>query len=138
MWNLAVSFAEDITKKAIEILDVTLAFVFEGTVHEFIARRTASDIAAMRHRLRLIAQYDPRSIVARSACPIYLLAGVIDPIVPTWPVLRWLRKNCPTFQTHRIIWPADHNVLGTEPAKSLEQICRWKAFGGRGRGAHPP
>ena len=95
------------------------------TVHEFIARRTELDIAAMRHRLKLIAEYDPRSIAAKAACPVYLLAGAIDPIVPTWPVLRWLRKTCSNFQAHRIIWPADHNVLGTEPEKALAQITAW-------------
>ena len=94
-------------------------------MNEFIARRTKLDIAAMRHRLRLIEQYDPRTIATGVPCPVYLLAGVIDPVVFTWPVLRWLRKNCPTFKTHRIVWPADHNVLGTEPEKSLDQIVRW-------------
>ena len=96
-----------------------------GTVNEFIARRTKLDIAAMRHRLRLIEQYDPRAIAAEVPCPVYLLAGVIDPVVLTWPVLRWLRKNSPAFKAHRLIWPADHNVLGTEPMKSFDQIVRW-------------
>lgn len=96
-----------------------------GTVDEFIARRTKLDIAAIWHRLRLIEQYDPRTISTTVPCPVYLLAGVIDPVVLTWPVLRWLRKNCPAFKASRIIWPADHNVLGTEPAKSLDQIVRW-------------
>jgi pimeloyl-ACP methyl ester carboxylesterase len=96
-----------------------------ATVDEFMARRTRLDIAAMRHRLSLIAQYDPRAVASRVPCPVYLLAGTIDPIVPTWPVLSWLRKNCPSLKARRIIWPADHNVLGTEPAKSLEQIKRW-------------
>ena len=95
------------------------------TVHQFIARRTKLDIAAMCRRLNLLAGYDPRSIAPKTTCPIYLLAGTIDPIVPAWPVLLWLRKNCPAFKGHRLIWPADHNVLGTEPEKSLRQIAEW-------------
>jgi pimeloyl-ACP methyl ester carboxylesterase len=96
-----------------------------SSAHEFVARRTKLDIAAMRHRLRLIYEYDPREIAAAATCPIYLLAGMIDPVVATWPVLRWLRKHCPAVRAHRIIWPADHNVLGTEPGKSLAQIAAW-------------
>ena len=96
-----------------------------GSAREFVARRTKLDIAAMRHRLRLIANYDPRDIARRVPCPVFLLAGFIDPVVPAWPVLRWLRRNCPSFKDRRIIWPADHNVLGTEPAKSLAQMKCW-------------
>ena len=95
------------------------------SVRELVARRTPLDIAAMRHRLRLIAEYDPREIATIVPCPVYLLAGFIDPIVPTWPVLKWLRKGCPMFRESRIIWPADHNVLGTEPGKAVEQIVLW-------------
>lgn len=94
-------------------------------VHEFLARRNPLDIAAMSHRLRLIVASDPRSIAMNTLCPVYLLAGAIDPIVPAWPVIRWLRKRCATFRGHRLIWPADHNVLGTEPSKSLKQIEEW-------------
>ena len=73
----------------------------------------------------VIGVQSPRPVVARANCPIYLLAGAIDPVVPVWPVLRWLRKNCPMFKGHRIIWPADHTVLATEPSKSLKQIDEW-------------
>lgn len=97
---------------------------------EFIERRSPEDIAAMRARLRLIAGSDPRPIARKANCPIYQLAGVIDPIVPPALVNKWLRRNCPAFKGHRIIWPADHNVLGTEPAAALAQIEEW--VGGRG------
>ena len=96
-----------------------------NSAREFVERRNPLDIAAIRHRLRLIADYDPREIAANAHCPIFLLAGFIDPVVLTLPVLRWLRTRCSMFKTHRIIWPADHNVLGTEPAKSAEQIAKW-------------
>lgn len=92
---------------------------------EFIARRTPLDIDAMGARVRLIAAADFRDVAERADCPVYLLAGVIDPVVPTWPVLRWLKKNCSAFSRHRMVWPADHTVLATEPAKSLEQIEKW-------------
>lgn len=92
---------------------------------EFIERRTRLDIAAMEARLKLIAEADPGAIANKADCPIYQLAGVIDPVVPPAPVTRWLRKNCAAFKGHRIIWPADHNVLGTEPAKALRQIEEW-------------
>lgn len=92
---------------------------------EFVERRTPLDIEAIRARLRLIAEYDPQPIASRVKCPIFLLAGTIDPVVPVWPVLRWLRRNCGSFKEHRIIWPADHNVLGTEPGKALAQIEQW-------------
>ena len=92
---------------------------------EFIARRTPLDIAAMQARVRLIAGADFCGVAERASCPVFLLAGVIDPVVATWPVLRWLRKDCPAFKGHRIIWPADHTVLATEQAKSVEQIEKW-------------
>jgi len=95
------------------------------SVKEFVNRRTPEDIAAIRHRLNLIATNDPSTGVKQVRCPIYLLAGIFDPIVPTWPVLRWLRMNCRRFQSHKIIWPADHNVLGTEPAQAVRQIESW-------------
>jgi hypothetical protein len=96
-------------------------------VEEFVRRRTPLDIAAMRHRIELIVGNDPRAIVSGAHCPVYLLAGWIDPVVVTWPVLAWLRRNCPQFRGSRLIWPADHNVLGTEPAKALAQITVWIA-----------
>ncbi len=91
----------------------------------------------MRHRLDLISAYDPRPIVKNLKTPIYLLAGIVDPIVPTWPVLRWLRRNCSAFVDYKIIFPADHNVLGTEPSKSAKQIESWICKG-EGSSKKPP
>jgi pimeloyl-ACP methyl ester carboxylesterase len=98
-------------------------------VQEFISRRTERDLEAIRHRLKLIAQADLRSTAKDPGCPVFLLAGVLDPVVPTWPVLRWLRKHCTSFTGHRIVWPADHNVLGTEPYQAAEQIELWARQG---------
>ena len=96
-----------------------------SSAREFITRRTPLDIEAMRARLRLIAEADSRSIAAEAKCPVYFLAGAIDPIVPPRAVIRWLSENCAALKDHRIIWPADHTVLATEPAKALEQIEKW-------------
>lgn len=92
---------------------------------EFVERRTPLDIAAMRARLKLIAEADWREVAARVQCPLYQLTGAIDPVVPPWPVRRWLRNNCPAYRGYRMVWPADHNVLGTEPLQALEQIMEW-------------
>jgi pimeloyl-ACP methyl ester carboxylesterase len=92
---------------------------------EFIARRTPQDIHAMQARLKLIASADFREIARKVTGPIFQLAGIIDPVVPPALVARWLRRNCPTFRGTRVIWPADHNVLGTEPAQALAQIEHW-------------
>lgn len=92
---------------------------------EFIDRRTPLDIAAMRKRLKLIRDADLRAVAKAAPCPVYLLAGIIDPVVPPAMVARWLRRNCPAFRSARVIRPADHNVLGTEPAKALAQIESW-------------
>jgi pimeloyl-ACP methyl ester carboxylesterase len=97
----------------------------KAAIDEFIRRRTPEDLAAMVHRLKLIIQNDPRAIARHVDFPVYLLAGAIDPVVLTSPVLRWLRRNCPSFSDHRIIWPADHNILATEPRKALVQILQW-------------
>jgi pimeloyl-ACP methyl ester carboxylesterase len=97
----------------------------QAAVEEFIQRRTREDLAAMVHRIRLILGNDPSENARRAICPVYLLAGVVDPVVFAWPVLLWLRRNCPGFSGHRFIWPADHNVLATEPQKAVSQILDW-------------
>ena len=96
-----------------------------NSARDFVARRTPLDISAMQARLKLIASADFRDDARRAPCPIYQLAGIIDPVVPPTLVARWLRRNCPTFRGARVIWPADHNVLGTEPAHALTRIEHW-------------
>lgn len=95
------------------------------SVAEFLARRTEGDRAAMGARFPLIARNDPRPVARRAAVPVYALSGFFDPIVP-WPfVLPWLRRHCPVFCEARVIFNADHNVLGTAPVKSAGQILQW-------------
>ncbi len=94
-------------------------------VDEFIARRTEMDRAAAVHRLHLIAENDPRPIVRDTKTSVHYLSGLIDPIVPWVFVQHWLKCHCPAFGECKIIPTADHNVLGTAPEKSAEQILQW-------------
>jgi pimeloyl-ACP methyl ester carboxylesterase len=96
-----------------------------ANIHEFIARRTELDRQAAVHRLRLIAQNDPRPIARQVNVPVYGLTGLIDPVVPWCCVRRWLKKNCPKLAEYRILMGGDHNVLGTAAQAAAEQVLRW-------------
>lgn len=96
-----------------------------ANIQEFIARRTEPDREAAAHRLRLVAQSDPGSIVRQLRVPLYALSGSIDPIVPWFLVRPWLRRHCPALREYRIIWQADHNVLATAPAAAAAHVLPW-------------
>jgi pimeloyl-ACP methyl ester carboxylesterase len=99
-------------------------------VREFARRRQEPiDQLAIQHRLSLISANDPRATAAATHLPVYALAGLVDPLVPTPWVWSWLRQNCPGFRGRRLILNADHNVLGTAPRKSAEQILDWVSNG---------
>jgi pimeloyl-ACP methyl ester carboxylesterase len=92
---------------------------------EFLRRRTDLDWAAARHRLRLIAENDPRSVARQTRVPVYYLAGLVDPLVP-WPLVRfWLSRHCPGYRRGRTFWRADHNVLGTAPQAAAQTVLTW-------------
>jgi len=92
---------------------------------EFVDRRTELDRQAAQHRLSLIALNDPSAIVRLAQPPVYAVSGGIDPIVP-WVFTRpWLNRYCAALREYRIIWTADHNVLGTAPERSATQVLRW-------------
>ena len=96
-----------------------------GSITGFVERRTELDRAAIASRYPLIARNDPRSIARETAVPVYALSDFFDPIVP-WPfVVPWLCRNCRAFRGSRIIFNADHNVLGTAPGKAAEQVLQW-------------
>jgi pimeloyl-ACP methyl ester carboxylesterase len=96
-----------------------------ASFQEFIDRRTELDRQAAQHRLRLIAAHDPSAVACSTTLPVYALTGGIDPIVP-WVFTRpWLKRNCATLKDYRIIWTADHNVMGTAPERASTQILRW-------------
>jgi len=94
-------------------------------IGEFISRRTELDRRAAQHRLRLVAQNDPRPIARQTRLPVFGLSGFFDPIVP-WPrVRRWLRNECPALRDYKVIANADHNVLSTAPREAAKQILNW-------------
>jgi pimeloyl-ACP methyl ester carboxylesterase len=94
-------------------------------IREFVARRTRADFESGRHRLQLVARHDPRCVARSLYIPVYAVCGCLDPVVPWFPVQRWLKRNCPGFQEAEVIWPADHNVLGTAPKRSAEKVLAW-------------
>jgi pimeloyl-ACP methyl ester carboxylesterase len=94
-------------------------------IQDFIARLTDLDRQAAKHRLHLVLQNDPCSLARNADVPIYGLTGLFDPVVPWFWPRRWLRKNCPALREFKIIWRADHNVLGTAPQAAAEQIIQW-------------
>jgi pimeloyl-ACP methyl ester carboxylesterase len=96
-----------------------------ASIDEFIIRRTELDCQAMRQRLEQIYGFNPRETARTTAVPIFYMSGWLDPIVP-WPMVRrWLRKNCPGLRGDKIIFTADHNILGTAHAKAARQILTW-------------
>jgi pimeloyl-ACP methyl ester carboxylesterase len=96
-----------------------------ASIGEFVARRTPEDRNAITSRYPLIANNDLRAVARNTQLPVFALSGFFDPIVP-WPlVFPWLRQNCPGFRGARVIFNADHNVLGTAPAKAADQILSW-------------
>ena len=96
-----------------------------ANLHEFIERRTELDRQAATHRLRLVAQSDPRRIARQVNLPVYALSGLFDPIVPWFWVRPWLKKNCPNLRQYKIIGSADHNVLVTAFQPAAEHVLRW-------------
>jgi pimeloyl-ACP methyl ester carboxylesterase len=94
-------------------------------INEFIARRTKLDQQAATHRLHLIARNDPRTIARQIQAPVYGVTGVLDPIVPWFRVRIWLKRNCPRLRDYRVIWGADHNVLGTAPQAAADLVVGW-------------
>jgi pimeloyl-ACP methyl ester carboxylesterase len=89
---------------------------------EFIVRRTELDHRAAQHRLRLIAENDPRAVAHQTRLPVFGLSGAMDPIVP-WPLVRrWLKRHCPALRDYKIVLRADHNVLTTAPQQAAQHI----------------
>jgi pimeloyl-ACP methyl ester carboxylesterase len=138
----AVRLAEKLTGRISDAMVVRLIFAYAkiarfryrrspeavANIDEFVARRTGFDRRAAQHRLRLIAENDPRSIASRTKLPVFGLTGVPDPIVP-WPWVRhWLKKNCPALRDYKLIWSGDHNVLSTTPREATRQVLEWMAL----------
>ncbi len=93
----------------------------------FARARGTREWKAMGWRLSLIAGSDPRAAARGMKNPVHYLGGMIDPLVP-WPlVTRWLRRECPGYKGETIFPYADHNVLGSSPRESAEQVLSWVA-----------
>jgi len=100
-----------------------------SALDEFIARRSVErDRQAARHRLHLVAGSDPSCCARQNRVPVYGLSGLLDPVVPWFPVRRWLRRNCGALREYRIL-PADHNVLSTAPKKAADLVVQWMERG---------
>ena len=96
---------------------------------EFVARRTDLDRRASQHRLQLILNNDLSGLASDLNVPVYALTGLVDVIVPWWPVRRWLHRSCKSFREHKIIWTADHTVLATAPDRSSRAVLAWMMRG---------
>jgi pimeloyl-ACP methyl ester carboxylesterase len=98
-------------------------------INQFIERRTKLDKQAAQHRLHLLTAADPCAIAQQTKLPIYAITGLFDPIVPWIFVRPWFRRNCSALREYRIIWNADHNVLGTAPGKAADFVAKWMRMG---------
>lgn len=99
-------------------------------VAEFVRRRSEeADRQAICYRYDLILQSDARALVQTAGVAVYQICGFADPIVPWYPVRRWLKQHCPTCKDWRLIWGADHNVLGTAPRAAADQVVEWMGAG---------
>ena len=99
--------------------------MFEKLMPREVAFFDYFDRQAAKHRLHLVAENDPCSLAQQANVPIYALTGLLDPIVPWFWVRRWLKSNCPALREYKIIWRADHNVLGTASQAAAEQVVQW-------------
>ena len=98
----------------------------QAAMDEFLANRLRpGDRDIIEGRYDLIAANDPRDIARKTTLPVYQLTGFWDVIVPWPPVWWWLRRNCPGYRGCRIIWGAEHNVLGIQPQESARQLLEW-------------
>ena len=94
-------------------------------IRDFVDALTPSELEAAKHRLHLIAQSDFCSVAKHASVPVYALTGLFDPVVPWLWVRRWLKRNCHNLRQYKVIWHADHNVLGTASKKSADTVWKW-------------
>ena len=108
-------------------------------VAEFVRRRSEeADRQAICYRYDLILRSDAREFARGVSIPVHQLCGFIDPIVPWFPVRGWLKRNCASYQGWRLLWRADHNVLGTAPRAAAEQIVSWMHLPVASQASHEP
>jgi pimeloyl-ACP methyl ester carboxylesterase len=94
-------------------------------IEEFIARLTERERQAAKHRLHLVADHAPLDIARHVRVPVFALTGLFDPVVPWVFVRLWLKRHCRALREYRILWRADHNVLGTAPQRAADLVIQW-------------
>jgi pimeloyl-ACP methyl ester carboxylesterase len=95
-------------------------------VHEFVTNRSdEADRAAIAHRYTLIYTNDFCEVARAAKVPVYQLMGFFDPVVPWIFVRRWLQRSCPAYRGSKLIYNADHNVLGTAPSAAAATVLDW-------------
>jgi len=94
-------------------------------IRRYIDTFTENRREALVCRLRLIAESDLCESAQKMDTPLFALTGFWDPVVPWVPVRTWLKRNCPTLGDYRILWRADHNVLGTASHAAAKLVLRW-------------
>ena len=95
-------------------------------VGQFVINRTVEeDRKAILYRYSLIEQSDFNEIARQLKMPLYQLTGFFDPVVPWFPVRRWLKQHCSSYAGSKIIFRADHNVLGTAPKQAAQHVLQW-------------
>jgi len=99
-------------------------------VKQFIKNRIEErDRQAIAYRYTLIQKNDFCDIARSTSVPVYQLTGFFDPVVPWLSVRRWLKRNCASYAGWKVIWGADHNVLGSAPAAAARQVLEWMRCG---------
>jgi pimeloyl-ACP methyl ester carboxylesterase len=96
-----------------------------ASIRQYIERLTNARRRAVAHRLNLLAHNDPCPAARRVGIPVFALAGCWDPIVPWFLIQPWLKSNCPALRDYKILWRADHNVLGTSAHAAAELVLEW-------------
>jgi pimeloyl-ACP methyl ester carboxylesterase len=98
-----------------------------ASIQQYIDRLTDAKRKAVAHRLHLVGHSDPCPVTRCVEIPVFALAGFWDPIVPWFLASPWLKGNCPALRDYKILWHADHNVLGTAADASAEVVLKWMA-----------
>jgi len=105
---------------------------------QFVAGLTQRDLAAAKHRLHLVAQNDPLRPGGQSfRAALRAERSVRIRWYPGFGCAGGLRGNCPGLKGYRIIWLADHNVLGTSPDVAAEADPDMDGLGAKGRKPGP-
>ncbi|HTL59488.1 MAG TPA: alpha/beta hydrolase [Candidatus Limnocylindrales bacterium] len=96
-----------------------------SSIYDYINHLTERRRQALIHRLNLVAKSDFCLTATHMDVPLFALTGFWDPIVPWFFVRDWLRKKCPTLRQWKLLYRADHNVLGTASTLAAQTVLHW-------------